>query len=85
LFYSSTNSSAEWVEEDPSYTNGNMIPFDNFGAVNFSSISTTKSGSVDNLSTGDALPITMVNDANTAVATPSAIEGGGSSFSISHD
>jgi hypothetical protein len=85
LFYTSTNSSAEWVEEDPSYTNGNMIPFDNFGTVDFSGISTTKSGSTDNLNTSNALPITMVNNANTPIATPSAIEGGGSSFSITHD
>jgi hypothetical protein len=85
IYYTSTNSSAEWVEEDPSYTNGSMIPFDDFGTVTFSNASITKNGTVDNLNTGDALPITMVNSSNTPIATPSAIEDGGSSFSITYD
>jgi hypothetical protein len=81
--YSSSLSSAEWIEEDPSYVNGRLIPFDNFNSASFNGSSTTSSGNVLNLSGSDAQPITMVNSVGQPIAVPSAIAGDGASFSIS--
>ena len=80
--YSSTNSSAEWIEEDPSYSRYRQIPFDNFGSVAFSNGSATNSSTVATIAGNNAQPITMVNSVGTSVATPSAIGSDGASFSI---
>ena len=41
--YSSSQSSAEWIEEAPASGNG-IVPLDNFGAVAFSAASTIENG-----------------------------------------
>ena len=82
--YSSTNSSAEWIEEDPGYSNGSLVPLDNFGTVYFSASITTSQGTVENLSTAGALPITLVNGSNQPIATPSSIGSDGASFDVVH-
>lgn len=80
--YSSSLSSAEWIEEDPSYASGSQIPFDNFHTASFSGGSTTLNGSSTGLIGANALPVTMVTRSGTPVATPSALSG--SSFTVSH-
>jgi hypothetical protein len=80
--YTSTNSSAEWIEEDPSYSNGRLVPFDNFNTADFTNASTTSSGSVLNLNTANAQPITMVSKLDQPVATPSSVSADGSSFDV---
>jgi hypothetical protein len=80
--YASTESSAEWIEEDPSYTETRQIPFDNFGTADFSAALTTMNGSSANLTTGSAAPITMVNQADQTIAVPSAIGSDNESFSV---
>ena len=83
--YASSNSSAEWVEEDPSYVSGRQIPFDFFGSTSFSAAAATASGSPANLIAGQASKITMVNQADQPIATPSAIGGDNASFTVTRD
>jgi hypothetical protein len=82
LTYASSESSAEWIEEDPSYSATRQIPFDNFGSASFSSALSTMDGSSLNLTGSDAAPITMVNQSDQTIAVPSAIGSDGASFSV---
>ncbi|HET8991656.1 MAG TPA: G1 family glutamic endopeptidase [Candidatus Saccharimonadales bacterium] len=83
--YQSTNSTAEWIEEDPSYSSGSQIPMDNFGSVDITSASTVSNGSTLNLNTSSAQPITMVTQSGQPVATPSYIGPDGASFDVTED
>lgn len=79
--YASSLSSAEWIEEAP--TDGRSeLPLDNFGTVQFSSGSTTENGNGVNLSGANAQAITMINQSNQALATPSALGSDGASFTV---
>ncbi len=80
--YTSSNSSAEWIEEDPSYSNGSLVPFDNFGQVDFTNSKTIDNGVTDNLTQVSAQSITMVNSSGQAEATPSVIASDGTDFNI---
>ncbi len=83
--YASSLSSAEWVEEDPSYTNYRLIPFDNFQTASFSDTSTVANGTTDNLMSADAQQITMVNAGDQTIAATSAIGSDDESFSVSRE
>jgi hypothetical protein len=83
--YTSSNSSAEWIEEDPSYSTSHQIPFDDYGTVDFAEDSAKASGAVLNLSGADAQPITMVNHANQPISTPSGLESDGASFNTTRN
>lgn len=79
--YASSLSSAEWIEEDPSYSARQQIPFDNFQAAYFTGASTVENGAAVNLSGSTAQPIIMVNGSGQFIAVPSVISGG-SAFSV---
>jgi hypothetical protein len=79
--YSSSNSSAEWVQEAPSIGSG-LIPLDDFGTVQFSGGSAVRDGKAMSLSALGARAITMVNRQGEAVAQPSTIADDGSSFTV---
>ena len=83
--YNSSNSSAEWIEEDPSYSNGQLVPFDNFNIANFTNAATTSNGQSLNLLTATAQPITMVTSSGQPEATPSNINASGTGFSVSQN
>jgi hypothetical protein len=83
--YTSTNSSAEWIEEDPSMSTFRQYPFDNFGTASFTNGSTTSSGANQTIAGSSAQPVTLVNQSNQPIATPSAIRADGESFSVTHD
>jgi hypothetical protein len=83
--YNSSESSAEWIEEDPSYYSGRQIPFDNFGTTYFNDGSTIDDGSPLNLLSSNADSITMLNTADQPVATPSALGSDGASFSVARN
>ncbi len=79
--YTSSLSSAEWVEEAPS--NGrSMLPLDMFGTIQFSNCSTTQNGSQMNISQANAQSITMINATGQELAAPSAINSDEASFSV---
>ena len=79
--YTSTESSAEWVEEAP-VGNGGLLPLDNFSSVTFSQATAIQNGQTVTLAQSGAKPITMVNGSGQALAVPSAISSDGSSFSV---
>jgi hypothetical protein len=79
--YDSSNSSAEWIEEDPS-DGPTEIPLDSFGTVPFSAVTATENGATVNLVTSKAQLVTMVNSEGQPLATVSALGGDGASFSV---
>jgi hypothetical protein len=79
--YASSESSAEWVMEAPSGSNG-ILPLDNFNSVSFTAASAVQSGQTVDISQTGAQPITMLNVNNQPLAVPSAIGSDGSSFSV---
>ena len=81
--YSSSRSSAEWIEEAPSAGRG-QVPLDNFGTVNFSDGSAVKDGQTVIIGQAGASPITMIGRGGQPLASPSALGSDGASFSVSH-
>jgi Peptidase A4 family len=80
--YSSSHSSAEWVEEAPSGGRGGLLPLDNFGTVQFSGGSTVKDGQTIDIADAGGRAITMVGNNSQALAVPSALGDDGASFSV---
>jgi len=80
--YASSNSSAEWVEEDPSYSSNRQIPFDNFQTASFSAGSTTMNGSSTTIAGSNAQSIFMVNHSGQTIAAPSALTSNGAGFTV---
>jgi hypothetical protein len=80
--YASSLSSAEWIEEDPSFSFRRQIPFDDFHEASFTNGSTVANGSTVNIAASTAQPVTMVNSTGQVVAVPSAIGSDGASFTV---
>jgi hypothetical protein len=82
--YTSSHSSAEWVEEAPSGgRGGGVLPLDNFGTIQFSAGSTTKNGQSVSISGAGSKAITMIGSGNQALAVPSDLGSDGASFTVS--
>lgn len=79
--YTSSLSSAEWIEEMPVLGNS-FIPLDNFGSVQFSTMSTIKDRNLLTAAQANAQPIAMVNSLNQVLAQPSALGSDGASFTV---
>jgi len=79
--YSSSKTSAEWIEEAPSLGRG-IAPLDSFGTVTFSAASTVVDGKKETLKAAGAKAVTMTNGAGQALAVPTAIASDGASFSV---
>lgn len=82
IAYVSSLSSAEWIEEDPSFISGRLIPFDNFHEAAFAGGLTIENGSSINIAASTSQPVTMVNSSGQPVAIPSAIGSDGASFTV---
>ncbi len=82
LSYNSSLSSAEWIEEDPTQSDGTLMPLDNFGKVSFTGGLTTLNGTSLSIADSNASLITMVDKNQAPVATPSTVSGG--SFSVTY-
>lgn len=80
--YTSSMSSAEWIEEAPSALRGRQIPLDDFGTIAFSDGSAVKDGQTVSIAGAGAQAITMVGRGGQTLATPSALGSDGSSFSV---
>ena len=80
--YSSSHSSAEWVEEAPSGGRGGVLPLSNFGTIQFSDGSTVKDGQTVSIAATGARAITMVSNNDQALAVPSPLGSDGRSFSV---
>jgi len=79
--YSSSNSSAEWVQEAPSVGRG-LVSLDQFGTVLFRAASAVGDGKTMTLAGLGAKAITMINGQGQAIAQPSTIGSDGSSFTV---
>ena len=80
--YTSSHSSAEWVEEAPSGGRGGILPLSNFGTIQFSDSSAVKNGQTVTVAAAGAQPITMVSTNDQALAVPSPLGSDGQSFSV---
>lgn len=80
--YTSSHSSADWVEEAPSGGRGGVLPLDDFGTVQFSNAAAVKNGQTVTLADAGARSITMIGNNNQALAVPSALGDDGASFSV---
>jgi Peptidase A4 family len=79
--YTSSDSSAEWIEEAPTSGRG-VVKLDQFGTVQFSNASAVKSQQPVSAGQAGATPVTMINSSGVKLAVPSALAGGGSTFSV---
>ena len=79
--YSSSNSSAEWVQEAPSAGRG-VVPLDQFGTLRFTAGSAVEDGKSQTLAELGARAITMINGRGQAIAQPSVLGHDGSSFTV---
>lgn len=80
--YTSNYSSAEWIEEDPSYIDGSLVPFDNFSPANFTNGKVTVAGSPSTISAANSSPITLVDRAGKPLARPTVLTLDGSGFTV---
>lgn len=83
--YTSSYSSAEWIEEDPSYVDGSLVPFDSFDHVEFTSGATTMNGASVSIDGSNAAPITLVDSKNSPIVTPSVLINSGTAFWAIHN
>jgi len=83
VFYNSSFSSAEWIEEMPTQSLNTYVPLDNFGSVNFTSVSAEINGSPLNFSQLIPTAINMIGPKADTLAVASEINGDGSGFSVS--
>lgn len=80
--YTSSLSSAEWIEEMPSDQNG-FIPLDNFGSVSFANAAAVENGTTVTPTEANAFSLTMIANAEQALAVPSPLGADGASFTVS--
>jgi hypothetical protein len=80
--YTSSHSSAEWVEEAPASGRW-TVPLDDFGAVAFQQAAAVAGGKTETIAQAGGQAITMVDRTGETVAQPSALGGDGASFSVS--
>jgi hypothetical protein len=80
--YTSSLSSAEWIQEAPSAGRGGVVPLDNFGTVQFTGGSAVKDGQTATIAQAGAHAITMVGAGRQALAQPSSLGADGASFSV---
>ena len=72
--YTSSHTSAEWIEEDPSFAKRSpRVPFDNFTMATFSNAATSIGATNYTIETSSSQPITMTDSTNQPVATPSIL------------
>jgi len=79
--YTSSNASAEWVQEAPSAGRG-TIPLDNFGTLQFTDATAVRDGASLGLTDLGAQAITMINGLREPLANPSVVGADGKSFSV---
>jgi hypothetical protein len=80
--YSSSESSGEWIEEDPSDGNDQQIPLDSFGTVNFTGATTTENDSEVSIAKSGAQEVTMINSAGQPLADVASLSSNGEAFSV---
>jgi hypothetical protein len=82
VHYSSSLSSAEWIEEAPS-TRRRVLPISQFGSLTFSSASAVRDGQSLTIADLGAQAISLVDNVGRALAIPTPLSPDGASFSVS--
>lgn len=80
--YSSTLSSAEWIEEAPS-VGRRIVPLDNFGAVQFTAGSAVENGKAVSIEQAGGQPISLTDGRGNVLAAPSVLSSDGTGFTVS--
>jgi Peptidase A4 family len=80
--YTSSYSSAEWVQEAPSAGRRGVLPLSNFGSIDFANGSAVKDGQTVTIAGAGARAITMLSAANQPLAVPTPLGDDGASFSV---
>jgi hypothetical protein len=80
--YNSSESSAEWIEEDPSDGADQQIPLDNFGSVGFTSGTAIENGSTVSIAKSGAQAVSMINGEDQSLASVSSLSSNGESFTV---
>jgi predicted SnoaL-like aldol condensation-catalyzing enzyme len=79
--YTSSHSSAEWIEEAPS-GGRRILPLDRFGSVTFTNGSAIKDGQTVSIAGAGAKPVTMIDAFGDPIVTPSALTADGAGFTV---
>jgi hypothetical protein len=79
--YSSSLSSAEWIEEMPSSDQG-FIPLDNFQSLDFIRGATVKDGQAVTIGDSRAQPLSMVDSIGNTLVQPSILGADNASFTV---
>jgi len=79
--YSSSRSSAEWIEEAPS-AGRRIVPIGNFGVVQFSGGMAVQNGRSVTIAESGAQPITMAGPNGGTLASPSPLTPDGQGFTV---
>jgi hypothetical protein len=80
--YTSSRSSAEWIEEAPAVGRRTLLPLDNFGTITFTKATTTQDGQQHCIVQPHGQAITMASRTGQPAAQQSALDADGSSFSV---
>ena len=82
--YTSSRSSAEWIEEAPSAggRGGRILPLNNFGSVQFSGGSAVENGKTVTIAQSGAQPIRLAGPGGTVLVTPSVLTSNGKGFVV---
>jgi Peptidase A4 family len=80
--YTSSHTSAEWVEEAPSAGRAGILPLSNFGAIQFTNATAVKDGRTVSIAEAGGSAITMLGGNNQALAVPSDLGQDGASFTV---
>jgi hypothetical protein len=79
--YTSTLSSAEWIQEAP-FARRRILPLTEFGSITFSAGSAVRDGVSLSIADLGARPISLIDNNRRAIAVPSPLGSDGASFSV---
>lgn len=80
--YTSSMSSAEWIEEAPATGQYALVPLDNFGSVTFTGASTVENGQTRTIAQAGGQAITMENQLGEALTQTSGLSSDGAGFTV---
>jgi len=80
--YTSSLSSAEWIQEKPTVEGGGQISLDMFSPIQFTNAYTVQNGVRRTIAQSDPTSIGMLNGNDSSLAAPSALGADGASFTV---
>src|SRR5207249_2463122 len=80
--YTSSLSSAEWIQEAPSVGRRGTVTLDDFGTIQFANGWATKNGQTVTIAQTGARPVRMIGRSGETLAAPSTLSTDGTAFSV---